>query len=138
MTIFPILRTSLTILGDVAKLTPIPRLHEAARTLLAVWEAIDVVKVADAEHDKVAQECQYWNTGIMGLAQVVHGPVTKLNECIEMGFCQGCVLAMKEAAVHASKAQEHNNEVELEPGKLFGAFARMSYTRPKYYSKSYI
>jgi hypothetical protein len=45
MTVSPVLRTSLTILGDVAKLTPIPGLHEAARTLLAVWEAVDVVEV---------------------------------------------------------------------------------------------
>jgi hypothetical protein len=45
VTISPVLRTSLTILGDVAKLTPIPGLHEAAKTLLAVWDAVDVVEV---------------------------------------------------------------------------------------------
>lgn len=107
MTVSPALRTSLVILGDVAKLTPIPGLHEAARTLLAVWEAVDVVEtnrlqclrlaarcamaiysvraeIADAERDMASQEGQYGNAGIVGLAQEVHGPVTKLNECIEM------------------------------------------------------
>jgi len=45
-TVSPLLRTSLMILGDVAKLTPIPGLHEAARTLLSVWEAVDAVEVS--------------------------------------------------------------------------------------------
>jgi hypothetical protein len=41
-------------------------------------------EIADAERDMEAQEGQYGNAGIVGLAQEVHGPVTKLNECIEM------------------------------------------------------
>jgi hypothetical protein len=40
-----VLRTSLIILGDVATLTPVPGLHEAAKTLLAVWEAVNAVEV---------------------------------------------------------------------------------------------
>jgi hypothetical protein len=40
------LRTSLAVLGDVSKLTPIPGLYEAAQMLLAVWEAVDAVEVS--------------------------------------------------------------------------------------------
>lgn len=42
----PMLRTSLAVLGDVSKLTPIPGLYEAAQMLLAVWEAVDAVEVS--------------------------------------------------------------------------------------------
>lgn len=36
---------------------------------------------------------------------------------------QGRALATKEGAVRTGEAQEHDNDVELEPGKLFGALA---------------
>jgi hypothetical protein len=45
-TVSPMLQTSLIILGEVATLTPIPGLREAAKTLLAVWEAVDAVEVS--------------------------------------------------------------------------------------------
>lgn len=45
-TVSPMLRISLTILGDISNLTPIPMLSEAARILLAVWEAVDTVEVS--------------------------------------------------------------------------------------------
>jgi hypothetical protein len=41
-------------------------------------------EIADAERDMASQQGQYGDAGIVGLAQEVHGPVTKLNECIEM------------------------------------------------------
>jgi hypothetical protein len=51
-------------------------------------------EIADAERDMAAQESQYVNgdgnggAGIVGIAQEVHGPVMKLNECVEMvSFC---------------------------------------------------
>lgn len=45
-TVSPLFRISLTLLGDIAKLTPIPGLREAARMLLAVWEVVDTVEVS--------------------------------------------------------------------------------------------
>ncbi|KAG2071577.1 hypothetical protein BDR04DRAFT_1098054 [Suillus decipiens] len=36
---------------------------------------------------------------------------------------QGPALASKEVAIRTGEAQEHDNDVELEPGKLFGALA---------------
>ncbi|KAG2070750.1 hypothetical protein BDR04DRAFT_1099407 [Suillus decipiens] len=36
---------------------------------------------------------------------------------------QGRALATKEVAIRTGEAQEHDNDVELEPGKLFGALA---------------
>ncbi|KAG1850073.1 kinase-like domain-containing protein [Suillus tomentosus] len=97
------------ILGDVAKLTPIPGLHEAARILLAVWEAVDEVEtnrlqclrltercamaiysvraeIADAERDMQSQQGQNGDVGVVGLAEEMEGPVRKLNECIEMVY----------------------------------------------------
>ena len=44
-TVSPMLRTSLMVLGDISNLTTIPGLNEAARMLLAVWEAVDTVEV---------------------------------------------------------------------------------------------
>ncbi|KAG1897189.1 uncharacterized protein F5891DRAFT_1243087 [Suillus fuscotomentosus] len=105
----PMLRTSLMILGDVAKLTPIHGLHEAARILLAVWEAVDEVEtnrlqclrltercamaiysvraeIADAERDMQSQQGQTGDVGVVGLAEEMEGPVRKLNECIEMVY----------------------------------------------------
>lgn len=106
-TVSPILRTSLMVLGDVARLTPIPGLYEAARTLLTVWELVDTVEtnrlqclrltercamaiysvraeVADAERDMESQQGQHGNAGVVGLAEEMQGPVRKLNECIVM------------------------------------------------------
>ncbi|OAX33071.1 hypothetical protein K503DRAFT_869785 [Rhizopogon vinicolor AM-OR11-026] len=105
-TVSPMLRTSLTILGDVSKLTPIPGLNEAARMLLAIWEAVDTVEsnrsqclrliercataifsvraeLADAERDMKSQPCVH---GDAGLADEMRGPVGKLNECIGMVY----------------------------------------------------
>ncbi|KAG1737996.1 hypothetical protein EDB19DRAFT_1715645 [Suillus lakei] len=108
-TVSPMLRISLTILGDVSKLTPIPGLHEAARTLLAVWEAVDAVEtnrlqclrltercamliysvraeIADAEKDLESQQGENGDVGIVGLSEEMHAPVEKLNECIRMVY----------------------------------------------------
>ncbi|KAG1773258.1 hypothetical protein EV702DRAFT_582213 [Suillus placidus] len=107
VTVSPMLRTSLMILGDVARLTPVPGLHEAARTLLAVWEAVDAVEtnrlqclrltercamaiysvraeIADAERELESQQDEHGAVGVVGLAEEMQGPVRKLNECIEM------------------------------------------------------
>ncbi|KAG1771407.1 hypothetical protein EV702DRAFT_642689 [Suillus placidus] len=101
------LRTSLMILGDVARLTPVPGLHEAARTLLAVWEAVDAVEtnhlqclcltkrcamaiysvcaeIVDAERELESQQDEHGAVGVVGLAEEMQGPIQKLNECIEM------------------------------------------------------
>lgn len=109
MTVSPMFRTSLVILGEVAALTPIPGLREAARTLLAVWEAVDAVEtnrlqclrltercaraiysvraeIADADREMVSQQGQHGDVGIVGLAEEMEGPVRKLNECIEMVY----------------------------------------------------
>ncbi|KAG1769178.1 kinase-like domain-containing protein [Suillus occidentalis] len=90
-----------------AKLTPIPGLHEAAKTLLAVWDAVDVVESSvwgrtelvrlkqtnQLQCLRLAARCamaiysvraEIADAGIVGIAQEVHGPVMKLNECIEM------------------------------------------------------
>ncbi|KAG1729968.1 uncharacterized protein EDB91DRAFT_1310825 [Suillus paluster] len=103
------LRISLTILGDVSKLTPIPGLREAARMLLAVWEAVDVVEtnrlqclrltercataifsvraeIADAERDMKAQQGERGDGGVVGLAEEMQGPVGKLSDCVEMVY----------------------------------------------------
>ncbi|KAG2045690.1 hypothetical protein BDR06DRAFT_1015396 [Suillus hirtellus] len=103
------LRTSLMILGDVAKLTPIPGLNEAARTLLAVWEAVNEVEtnrlqclrltercamaiysvraeLADAERAMQPQHGQNGDVGAVGLAEEMEGLVRKLNECTEIVY----------------------------------------------------
>ncbi|OJA20637.1 hypothetical protein AZE42_09915 [Rhizopogon vesiculosus] len=105
-TVSPMLRTSLTILGDVSKLTSVPGLNEAARMLLAIWEAVDTVEsnrtqclrltercataifsvraeLADAERDMKSQPGAH---GDGGLANEMRGPVAKLNECIGMVY----------------------------------------------------
>ncbi|KAG2124042.1 hypothetical protein DEU56DRAFT_744872 [Suillus clintonianus] len=97
------------VLGDVAKLTPIPGLHEAAKTLLSVWEAVDAVEtnrlqclrltercamaiysvraeIANAENELESQQGGHGDGGIVGLAQEVQGPVQKLNDCIGMVY----------------------------------------------------
>ncbi|KAG1847152.1 hypothetical protein DFJ58DRAFT_663473 [Suillus subalutaceus] len=103
------LRTSLVILGEIATLTPIPGLREAAKTLLAVWEAVDAVEtnrlqclrltercaraiysvraeIADADREMKSQQGQHGDVGIVGLAEEMEGPVGKLNECIDMVY----------------------------------------------------
>lgn len=106
-TVSPILRTSLMILGDVAKLTPIPGLHEAARTLLAVWELVDTVETNRLQCLRLTERCamniysvraeiaqaemeyqqgQHGDIGVVGLAEEMQVPVRKLNECIVMVY----------------------------------------------------
>lgn len=109
VTVSPMLRTSLSILGDVATLTPIPGLREAAKTLLTVWEAVDAVEtnrlqclrltercaraiysvraeIADADREMESQQGQHGDVGIVGLAVEMEGPIGKLNESIGMVY----------------------------------------------------
>jgi hypothetical protein len=45
-------------------------------------------EIADADGEIESQQSRYGDAGIVGLAEEMEGPVTKLNECIQMvSFC---------------------------------------------------
>jgi hypothetical protein len=65
---------------------------------------------------------QFMFIGATSLSCVGAGVVPGMQS-LALCTLQGRALATKEAAVRAGEAQEHDNDVELEPGKLFGALA---------------
>lgn len=65
---------------------------------------------------------QFMFVGATSLSCIGAG-VMPAMQSLALCTLQGRALAAKEAAVRTGEAQEHDNDVELEPGKLFGALA---------------
>ncbi|KAG2035281.1 hypothetical protein BDR03DRAFT_963147 [Suillus americanus] len=65
---------------------------------------------------------QFMFVGATSLSSIGAGVMPDM-QCLALCTLQGRVLATKEGVVRTGEAQEHDNDVELEPGKLFGALA---------------